>query len=170
MILDSSGSPTTITVLPNESLSVTYQLNNYVPTEDVTGTIDIAGVSYAYTLRAALCTSADWCFNPARQAMVYVGPSPSAYNGPIGDITSSPSGQYAFGTAGNSGYAANSFSLQTGISFSIAQGNLPGGIASVYCDWGGLGIYQVGFDPPIPKDSSHALTLSMSLSWAINTP
>ncbi|WP_251258216.1 hypothetical protein, partial [Enterobacter hormaechei] len=49
LILDSGGNPTTITVLPDETLDVTYELRLYPTLTDATGTVDIAGVTYNWT-------------------------------------------------------------------------------------------------------------------------
>ena len=51
LILDGGGSPTTLTILSDETLDVTYTIRVYPPTTDVTGSITLDGVSYGYTIR-----------------------------------------------------------------------------------------------------------------------
>lgn len=55
LILDGGGQPTTITVLADETLDVTYQFRFYPKTTDGTGTVTItgnSGATYTYIARA----------------------------------------------------------------------------------------------------------------------
>lgn len=175
LILDGGGSPTTITVLSSEALYVTYQLNQYVPLSDVTGSVTIAGVSYGYTVRAGDATSTEWAYSNAN---VFVGiVSAVAFNGTIGAITTTPSGTASSASSiANNSYSSGSFSRSGTATWNLISGNLSGGITAALVRWGDAGnsnnrgLYQIGFSPAIPKDASHVLTLSFSTSWAINTP
>lgn len=173
LILDGGGSPTTITVLSSEALFVTYALSQYVPLADVTGSITITGVSYAYTLRAASATSTQWAYRPADAGGL--SNSSSVFNGTIGAITGSPSGTSgASSSTANNAYSAGSFTLSGTATWGLANGNLAGGITAALVQFGtnasSRGIFQIGFGTAIPKDSSHILTLSFSTSWVINSP
>jgi hypothetical protein len=173
LILDSGGSPTTITVLSSEALYVTYQLNQYVPLADVTGSVTVSGVSYAYTLRASRATGTQWCYSNGDAGGVS---SASLYNGTIGAITSSPSGTSAFqSSSSNNSYSTGSFTLSGNATWNLTVGNFGGsGVTAVEVIFGTArnqrGSYQIGLTPGIPKDASHVLTLNFSTSWAINTP
>jgi hypothetical protein len=57
LILDGLGNPTTISVLADEYLDVTYDVIIRPPLEDVTGSFTLAGTTYNYTLRACSVTS-----------------------------------------------------------------------------------------------------------------
>lgn len=66
LVLDSNGDPTTVTVLPDEYLDITYELYIYAPS-DLSGsfdqTIDGSSVSFSYTIRPSnmsLATEAGW--------------------------------------------------------------------------------------------------------------
>lgn len=171
LILDGTGTPTTLTVLANEALFVTYQLNQYVPTADVTGNVTIAGVVYAYTLRASLASSIQWAYtNGDRGGLL----NAVVFSGPIGAVTGQPSGTNATDDSiNNNAYVAGSSTLSGTATWGINSGNV-GGVAAVTARFGSnvgsRGVYQVGFTPSIPKDSSHVLTLSFSTSWVINSP
>lgn len=168
LILDSFGSPTTITVLSSESLYVTYQVSLYVPSADVTGTVVISGTSYNYTVRGAGATGSPWQWN---------GNAPSnfsgfqVYNGSIGAVTGVPSGGSSGATSQTvNAYSSGSFQLTGSAFFDLTVANI-GGISALYWNNGsGFGGYQVGLSAPIPKDGSHTLTLDVSWAWAINTP
>lgn len=56
LLVDSGGSPTEITKGADQTLDVYYELRTYPDLTDITGTIDISGVSYDYTVRARLWT------------------------------------------------------------------------------------------------------------------
>ncbi len=170
LILDASGNPTTITVLSNESLYVTYQVQQYVPTVDVVGTVTIAGVNYSYTCRAANATAVFWALqqDDAPQA-VYCAVS----NGTIGAITGTISGTTATAGAYYPGtYTSGSYTLQTTLDFGLTNGNVAGGITALEVQFGSAssngnrGYFQYGFGAAIPKDSSHTMTLVVSNSWA----
>ena len=176
LILDGGGAPTTITVLSTEALYVTYTLQQYAPTADVTGNVTIAGTVYAYTLRAANAGSATWApggagFNHNSGALSIGTTQQNATNGAIGALTASPTGTSAAadGVVNNS-YSSGSFQLTHTASWSITVGNLSGGISALLFQPGTHGEYQIGFSPAIPKDASHVLTLNVGHSWAINTP
>lgn len=171
LILDSSGNPTTITVLSNEALYATYEVQQYVPTADVTGSITINGVVYDYTLRAANATGNTW-------APTGVSDSPqlsqcTVFNGTIGAITGQPSGSQAYvGSTTSSAYTQGSYTLESTANFGLTNGNVTGGISAVLLQFGTYngagrrGSFQASFSPAIPKDSSHTMTLVFSTSWA----
>lgn len=170
LILDGGGSPTTITVLSSEALDVTYQLQQFSPASDVTGSVTIAAVSYGYTVRAANANAAVWSINgTGDQGGVHSG-SVTVTNGTLGSVTSQPSGSSASATAVVVGtYTPGNFFVDSTISFGLTDGNVSSGISAMLISMGqslnSLGQYQYGFSPAIPKDSSHTLTLVIRHSW-----
>lgn len=176
LILDGMGSPTTITVLSSEALYVTYQVNQYAPTTDVTGTVVIAGVTYSYTLRASQANNAgSWALQNSASAAIITPPVVS--NGSIGSVTGSISGIGASPNAtsvANNTYSPGSFTNSGTATWGLTQGNAVGGVSAIEVSWGDSvatrGVYQIGVSPSIPKDASHIMTLSFSLAWAINSP
>lgn len=170
LVLDPGGTPTTISVGTDESLDVTYELRTYAPTEDVTGTVNMAGVDHAWQSRAASVTSA------ARWAVLdngaVIGPNSStAFTGAIGAITETPSGTSANLTTTRGTYSPGSMKIGITISANLSQGNIPGGIRSVFANSisGVVGSYQFEFDPPIPKDATKVFSLTVEVSWARKT-
>ncbi len=171
LVLDSGGSPTTITVLADETLYVTYEFRLYAPTVDTTGQVtfsgNIAGV-YDWTMRAAnVTTSGSWSIGPNGTDM---GSSPSlqAYSGSIGAITTGPAGTSSSGTMTSQSYSSGSLERRMNVSFSLSQGNL-GGIRSLLARMGPAQ-YQIEFSEdgtgnPIPKTSSDTLNLVIAHSW-----
>lgn len=190
LILDGGGTPTTITVLSNEALSVTYELRQYVPLTDVTGTINIGGVNYNYTLRASSATNPDvwgWEWNPGNS--VNVGPASASspnfavtsYNGSIGAITSGPGGsQNTSGSPTNSTYSNGTGYYDTQWNWAIGDANfgVGDGIKSIRWQCGyqsfigsaavgrGRGAYQIDFGAKIPKDNTKILQLGIRHAWA----
>lgn len=169
LILDGGGSPTTITVLSNEYLYVSYQLNSYNPTTDVTGNVTIGGVSYAYVLRAEKAGASDWNSDVTNDAgQLFSG---LAFNGSIGTILTSPSGTNSNAdTITSNAYSAGSYQQTGSLQWGLSAGNLSGGISAVDMRWVGVANYQCSFSPAIPKDSSHILVLNFSHSWVNNSP
>lgn len=185
LILDGMGDPTTITVLPNEFLNVSYQLRMFPPLVDVNNSIVLDGVNYDYTIRASRVTTAarpygwlmftssppntDGATNELRAARTFTGV--------IGTITGGPSGSsLQGGTPSNPAYSPGSFNRTSSWTWGINDNNH--GIRSIEIGWGtitqvgvgtvagGRGSFQIGFSAPIPKDNTKQLTLSFNLAWA----
>ena len=60
LIVDSAGIPTTLSILEDEYLDVTYELRTYIDATDKVQTIVINGDTYTVTLRAADITSSSY--------------------------------------------------------------------------------------------------------------
>lgn len=170
LILDGGGSPTTITVLSNEYLYVSYQLNLYNPTADVTGNVTIGGVVYAYVLRAETAGAGDWnAVNLTNDGGQLFGGR--AFNGAIGTILGSPTGSNSDADTITPGtYSAGSYQQTGSLQWGLSAGNLSGGITVVDMRFIGVANYQLSFSPAIPKDSSHILVLNVGHTWLNNSP
>ena len=175
LILDALGDPTTITVLSNEILDVTYELRNYPPLVDQEYAVD----GYDIVSRAARVTSA---LGPSTQSGWASGLSgevrffrQNIYNEGIGLITETPSG---FSTSTNSGgssvstfsYSNNSLE-RVGEAFFGLNNNPPNNpeVRSLLMNTNGCGVFQFEFDPVIPKDATKELTIGLQCSWARRT-
>lgn len=171
LILDGSGNPTTLTVLNTEFLNVTYQLQQYPITTDITGTVTIAGVPYNYTARPGAVTSNSWI--PAGDNTNFEGTV--VYDGVIGAVTAQPAGTASGATSVAQASYSNGSHQQNAVgTWSLTAGNftLPGGVKSI--SWsngvtGTSGFYQVGLDDGsghgIPKDNTKVMTLSIQINW-----
>lgn len=168
LILDALGNPTTIVVLPDEQLRVTYEHRYYIPTEDVTGTFELTGNLggvYSFIGRAASITidpnsSTSWNGTRAQQLstnMSYV----TYHTGGIGGITSQPSGT-ASGTGNNPPVSGSGQSSTLTVSSSTGQNNILIRSARVLL---GRGCYQFEFDPPINKTNLDTLSMTFGHSW-----
>lgn len=169
LILDALGSPTTITVLSTEALDVTYQLQMYAPTADVTGTVTINAVSYSYTMRAANANSSSWQGLNTLNDQGGVS-NVTVYNGTIGAVTAGPSGTSASGgSVAVQTYTSGNFYVDSIVSFGLTTGNVSGGISAILITCGSIrssmGQFQLGISPPLPKDGSHTMTLTFRHSW-----
>lgn len=172
LILDGGGSPTTITVLSSEFLDCTYTFECIVPLSDVTGSVTIAGVAYAYTLRAMQSTlAAVWAVASAGSPAAFQT-NLSVYSGAIGAITSSPGGTAASADSNvTASYTPGSLILSNTATWGLNSANFgAGGITaasfSSSSTVNGIGAYQWSFTPFIPKDATKILTLTQTLSWA----
>lgn len=172
LIKDSSGNPTTITVLPSEYLDVTYELRMYAPEADVPFSIVISGVTYTGVARAAEATTFSGSTDPWYGGYLF-GSGASlgaaqvrAYNGTIGGAAAVPSGTVSFlGSPSNSAYSNNSLQLTGTVTAALGTGNLAGGISALVV-YTTLGAFQMSFSPAIPKDATKVLSVGITLSWA----
>lgn len=173
LILDGGGVPTTITVLSDEVLDVTYELRIYPPASDSTGNITVTGVgTISVTTRAALVTTAGtWGIADSGATGGFeVTNSCTAYTGGIGAITAEPSGTSANVNQSTNAYVSNSLQRTGSAVFGLAVANF--NIASVASSMGltaAFGRMQYGFGTSIPKTSATTLTLNFTHAWARRT-
>lgn len=168
LILDGGGNPTTITVLADEVLDVTYELRFYINESDVAFNVNISGVTYACVVRPAEINEG---IGTQVGDVVSVNNSNRA-NGicayetqTLGAVSGGPAGTKYIVDYSNSAYTAGTFYRTTVATAGLNDGNTPTGIGSMtinntFCDW------QVSFTPKIPKDSTKVLTLNIRSSWA----
>jgi hypothetical protein len=172
LVLDELGAPTTVTVLSDEVLDVTYELRLYPTLVDATGSITVSGSgTHSYVARAAVVTSTSWGYWLGSVANLDPnnGNNLTVRNGAIGPITGSPSGSSASTGVGNAAYGNNNLYRDGTGGFGLNYGNLSGGIKSVYFGTT-LGYYQYELTPNIMKDATKTLTLTNRISWTRYTP
>lgn len=171
LIKDTEGNPTTITILADEQLVVTYEVIRYLTSvTDVTGSITLGGTSYSYTLRP--CNLDD----PANISNNFLSPSHS--NGT--NLTWLPYTAYATQTLGNEFGRPTGTTLGQGTAVAASYSNGTyyrdatvtwgpsdvttsiGSLASASSAYSG---YQIAFTPVIPKTSINQLQLTFRHSW-----
>lgn len=170
-LIQSGGSPTTITVLSNESLQVTYELDYYINTTTNSYSFVMSTVTYSGNyLRSRVATTPNLnqivASNNFGNTTVYM----YGYNGTIGSITGFPSGSAAGGPNGStttqSTYTNGTYYKQFQSSFSTGQGNVTGGITALEITSGSQGSWQFSVSPTIPKTSAYQMQLNYTISWA----
>jgi hypothetical protein len=180
LVVDGDGIPFTPTVLPNEWLDVTYQLQYHPPLEDVEGTITLDGVIYDTITRAANVNATGDLIG---KAMGVITTNPSrwrAYSGNLGTLIQSPTGAWEDAdSAGqyNLDYQNNTYRRDMQINCGITGWNVPDqddgfglGIRSIII-YTHAGSFQTQFNAQgsgdrIYKDVDHYMTLIWRLTWA----
>lgn len=168
LIVDGSGTPTTITVLSDEVLDVTYEWRTYPPLVDVTGTVD----GYDYTLRAANINQYKTGVGPGWGSVLDRGSAASfssfgngSYTGAIGAITTGPSGTATSASTSNLSYTPGTLVRRGQLSWGLGSTN---SVQSIRFSMG-CGMYQIGFSPTIPKNGTNNLIIVVEHSWARRT-
>lgn len=178
-VKDGGGTPTTITVLSDEYLDVTYDLRMYPDhvSSDGTGSITITGVgSVSYTIRAAKVTTLDNMDGVSEQAGINTVSTNrgSSYSSDVtlGAVTSNPTAtdsendplvDSSVGSYGDSNYYVD-LTFEWGLS----KGNLS--------DSGGAGIqgimvhttfgsYQITFGTLLAKDNTKIFEFDLRIAW-----
>lgn len=166
LIVDALGNPITLTLLTGEILDVTYQLRNYPPLSDVTGNVTISAVNYSYTLRASDVTNnGPWSANAPTAFWTTFYLAVVGYDGNIGAITASPTGNTVAGfPTSNGSYTAGNYYKDETLTAGLSVGNLAGGIKSFKLTYN-MGVFQVQFSPNIPKNNTNQLSLTFRLAW-----
>jgi len=182
LVKDSNGNPVTITVLSNEILDVTYELRIYPNETDLYGSFTLNGIDYSYISRPAFVTqnqndgtAIGWgIYRTAGTAETTVAPSQSAlkenqliaYDGPIGSITSGPSGNSSISSSHSvPSYISGSHYADISITWGVGSAVFATGIKSIiYVQ--GSGTYQIEFTPAIPKLTNDVLSITFRHSWS----
>ena len=174
LIVDADGNPTTITVGAEQFLDVTYEFRFYPKTTDDTGSFTLTGSvggTYDYIFRAATVTSSSL----ASGWIVFVSGSnmgqTAAANadrvfrdGVISGVTGAPSGANSVISQAVLAYAAGSLQRKFTMSAGIGDSNFATGVRSAYLRMG-IGMFQIQFDPAIPKTDERLLNIEFSHSW-----
>lgn len=174
LIKDTNGDPTTITVLSNEYLDVTYELRIYPPTSDSSFTTVVAGVTHNCVLRACGVTGYyNWVPFIAESGAAFISgsgsPAAYAYEGTISTIDAQPSGTNSgCDSATTNAYSNNSYTATGTVNFSLEQANFTNKINALEFR-SRMGTYQVSFNPAINKDNTKTLALNLSVTWARKT-
>lgn len=164
LILDALGNPTTITVLPDESLDVTYELRMYVWASETTGYIVLKGVTHSTAQKSARAPL--WSLSTIDNLSAGGGTSIDAFTGPVSSsVAGAPSGT-EIGSAGavSASYTLGSLSRTINVTAGLSQWNNASGIGAVVIR-AGWGFWQIGFTPNIMKTASDILTLQVRHSW-----
>ncbi|MDX0622900.1 hypothetical protein GOD54_23660 [Sinorhizobium medicae] len=170
LVLDGNGQPTTITVLADEYLEVTYRLTIYPAVADSLSTVNLAGVETSVRLRPANLGTNSWANTtnflrgPILDGAGYGGVSASG----VGPVTSQPENQIGFFPSGAiRPYTPGSYFRDADVSVALDQGNtVPGGIKSLLFSFQYWGYYQAEFNPPVAKNNTQIFTLRFRVTLA----
>ena len=174
LIVDAEGNPTTITVGADQFLDVTYEFRFYPKTTDDTGSFTLTGSvggTYDYIFRAATVTSSSivsgWSVSGSGISMGQTAAFSSERvfrDGVISGVTGSPSGASSGASQAVLAYESGSFQRKFTISVGLDGSNFAAGVRSAYLRMG-IGMFQIQFDPAIPKTNERTLSLEFSHSW-----
>lgn len=191
LIVDGVGAPTTITVLSDEVLDVTYELRVYPILTDLPGNIILESINRATVLRAATVTdpvgniSGGWApgtvssISPlgssGKNVLLYGG---AATLGPITGVpTAGPGGgSAAYQSAyGNNRitvqpYVANSFYRDFVVGLGLNDANVALGIGAVLFGLETGCSFQISFSPALDKTNTKILNLTFRVYWDRHTP
>lgn len=168
LVVDDQGNPTTITVLDNEFLTLSYELRINIPQSDFLSTVnfvvDGSNVSTDITMRAAGVDSDKYwgersyyylgVCSQFRAGNHTMGPiSDRDLTGDVGDVTTNT-------------YVENSHEITGSAHFGLNEANYTGGVNYIFIRGAaGFGSWKANFDPPLDKDNTKELTFDFGVSW-----
>ena len=172
-LVTENGSPITITVLPDDYLTVYYEFRLYPNLDDVTGTVTIGGTTHSFTGRAAGVGTSSWTgywagYNPVGNLESVVcrdGAIGTVFSHPLYTQTTtvySPSTSYG-------AYVPGTYYRDVTFTMPVGEGNLTNFIKSLFLDTR-EGAFQYEFTPNIQKTINNSLTLTFRFSWGRYTP
>ena len=159
LIKDGNGAPTTITILVDEVLRVTYSLVINVPT----ATYLFSSGGYDFELKACNADTGPYIYGlnddlPSR--ITY----PRAYTGAIGvTIDDAPSGGNGSITSTVDTYTLGSYTRTGTLSAGLTEANFD--VGSFRFGFGPL-TWQLGALPVLPKDDTQILEIGVQVTWA----
>ena len=172
-LVTENGSPITITVLPDDYLTVYYEFRLYPSLDDSTGTVTIGGTTHSFTGRASDVGTSQWSGFWAGYYPVANLNGVVCRDGAIGTLFSSPLYTQTTATSSQStsyaAYVPGTYYRDVTFTLSVGQGNLTNFIKSLYLDIS-EGAFQYEFTPPIQKTINNSLTLTFRFSWGRYTP
>lgn len=166
LIVDGGGSPTSITVLSDEVLDVTYELRVYINKTQVPFTISISGTNYSgYAQPYQIGTAPSFV-----TAITLSGdPSPMALRA-CGQHTE-PASVYVSVSGGSSPanpslitpYVSGTYYLDLRYQWSQSQANYSGN--NIFTMTGNFMKWLLWFDDQIPKQNYQNLSLDVRVAW-----
>jgi hypothetical protein len=175
LIVDGSGTPTTITLTSIDQLIIYYRLNASQPITDTTTAVTISSVSYPYTIRTAYAASFCSGFSTFWYGYLFTKLSNVLLYGDdaaLGAITGSLSGTL-IANSGNPGftftypaYTPGSYYRDSTFSIPVNIGNAVGGIGGIQLTWNGSLLNQIVLPTPILKTNTQVLTITCRFTWA----
>lgn len=176
LVVDGGGSPTTITVLASEQLTIVYRFYVKVPDADTTFSVTDNGVTYTVTARQ-LFRSDYASFERLRYG--FWGDISGSRSGQTAstDVLPPENGSFTPGSNGTTNsatlgaYTAGSFTRTINFPYGGAFANFTGGIGSACAFTGnGVGVWAFSFSPKINKIAGQSLTLSFNYTFVRGTP
>lgn len=175
LVRDENGNPTTITKGPIDSLTVTYQVREYPDLTDTTAQITNPHTSQVYdvVVRGLGVTHGSRIFDWSQH-----GPYRSVSDWGLHAFSSGliPADAAPAAGAPRSGVSAAAYSpgshyVDLTYTWNEGAGNLVGGISSVRTNTPShIFFVQASFDPPIDKDNTKTLQITMRKSWGRYVP
>ena len=168
LITDSGGSPTTITLTSIDQLTVYYQVTLTPTLTDATGSITLAGNSYAFRTRLYAIEGfgglypfvGSWAVMSNLIAYKDDFALSTITGIPDGTPTDTPNGAFYRGA-----YVDGTYYLDQAFAWNPAEGNDAGGIGGIIVDYVYTTKFQTLFTPAIPKTNTQTLTLTSRFSW-----
>lgn len=177
LIRDENGNPTTITKGPIDSLTVTYQLREYPDKTDTSYQVTNPHTSQVYDVvsRTVGGTAGSRLLVWAQQGAISAGTTNSYRYSAASSALSPWDGGYVTGALDSSrslqSYTPGSHYRDIVITWSEGSGNVDGGITRIGTTAAPNPFrIQASFDPPIDKDNTKTLRITLRKSWGRYVP
>lgn len=189
LVLDALGNPTSITVLSDEFLEVTYRFRWYIPESDVTGSVSLNGQSTIFTLRPVSIHVAGSNFTPGWPTLLDGSLANAGFRAARGLQTNPSAQSHRLATVGM--VAMDATPNLTGITNGAVTNftypaYTPGSyFRDVVYTWGpgdgnsagiqlavvslNFGSFQIGFSPAFTKNNTQQFRITLRVSWARRT-
>jgi len=162
LIKDAQGSHSTITVLPDEILQVTWELRVFWPQTQATGVLNIVGGdTHSFSLKPTNVDFSDY-WAPQNNFGHSIDLK-YTYTGPHNQLTG---GWDISKTKITRAYINNTFELIADFFIPINQANYDTGISAFSFETASKQTYMAYLDPPIMKTANDSLSLTVSANWA----
>lgn len=170
LVLDAEGDPTTVNVLADEFLDLTYTITVYPSLEPALSTLNINGTSHAVTLLPLAMGTNDSAragfLNSPVTFHTTGGTGTYVSAGSMLPITSQATGTQTASTNSYAAYIPGSMYGEVEVALGLNVGNVAGGISLICLRMESFHAFQVGFEPPIPKTASQIFRFTLRITLA----
>lgn len=174
LIVNSGGTPITITLTATDQLQIVYIFRQYAPDGDTTFDMDVNGVTRTFTVRPAFLSSASGFWTPSLLGRVGLSGYTSqldARTGAIGLRSASPAGSsYSASSAGSNTYVAGTYRRSFYMVWLPAVGTFTAASFFIAGASGCAGTWQLGVSPSIVKTNLQTLRIEGEYSWGRYVP
>lgn len=167
LILDSGGTPTTITILSTEVLDATYVMRIQPPAADATfnGVVIGAQTFNGVIVRPANVGNWQSILSTFFSSSLWGTGSVTAYDGNISTRAVQPTGNSAAASAVAGNYSNGSYTRQITASWGLTGANFANGVKAFFSN-SGPGYYQYSLNGAnIPKTANDTLSVTFNISW-----
>ena len=167
LVLDGSGNPTTVSVLADEVLDVTYEFRSYIDKTINSYTVSIGADTYTLQIMPCDISNAPPLHLANRSTSNNSMYAVAMESNVLGTVyqTIPSGGSSGSGSCADQPYTSGTYYRDYRFTYDLSTGNFASGIGSIQLTFSSTKM-KVGFTPKVPKTNVKTFSITFRLSWA----